>query len=190
MAQYLPPTLEQARTACNIIVTDDLHRRQYSERFREASPETAAKWRRFYQELEEAYPPFVLKSAARQAALTSYDWSVLPAGGELRIYALSKVKASPCDANRAAVILSPTSGQQHAHLAHVPALSKRTDMHGATPYLLCEDTRPLGPSQSIHDDIRREGNGRWSHWGEWVYFSTSDNTLPATNGRSYYLVLP
>lgn len=186
MARYLPPTLEQAGAACNVIVTNDWHRQLYSERFQEASPETAAKWRRFYQQLEETYPPFVLKSAARQAVLKSYDL----AGRELRIYALSKVKASPCDANRAAVILSPTSRQRHAHLAHVPAPSKQTDMNGTTPYLLCEDTRPLGPSQSIHDDIRREGNGRWSHWGEWVYFSTSDNTLPATNGRSYYMVLP
>ena len=185
MARYLPPTLEQARAACNVIVTHDWHG-QYSERFREASTETAAKWRRFYQELEETYPPVVLKSAAPQAVLTS----PVPAGRELRIYALSKVKASPCDPNRAAVILSPTGRERHAHLAHVPGLSKRTDMHGTTPYLLCEDTRPLGPSQSIHDDIRREGNGRWSHWGEWVYFSKSDNTLPATNRRSYYLVLP
>jgi hypothetical protein len=182
MARYLPPTLEQARAACNVIVANDWHRQLHSERFQAVSPETAAKWRHFYHELEETYPPFVLKSAppAGSAGATR----------ELRIYALSKVEASPCDANRAAVILSPTSRQRQAHLAHVPALSKQTDMNGTTPYLLCEDTRPLGPSQSILDDIRREGNGRWSHWGEWVFFATSDNTIPAANGRNYYLILP
>ena len=87
MARYLPPTLEQARAECNVIVTNDWHRQLYSKRFQVASPETAAKWRRFYHELEETYPPIVLKSPAPAGSAG--------AARELRIYALSKVKASP-----------------------------------------------------------------------------------------------
>jgi len=51
---------------------------------------------------------------------------------------------------------------------------------------LFEGTRPLGPAHSLHADIRTRGGGRYSHWGNALYFSTSDNSDPRTNGRSYY----
>lgn len=43
----------------------------------------------------------------------------------------------------------------------------------------------LGPAHSRHDDIATKGQGRFSHWGENLYFSASDNSNPLTNGRSY-----
>jgi len=51
---------------------------------------------------------------------------------------------------------------------------------------VCEDDIKLrGPSNSYHDDIRRFGCGMFSHWGKELYFSSSDNTDPKKNGRSY-----
>ena len=43
----------------------------------------------------------------------------------------------------------------------------------------------LNPAHSPHADIRNIGRGRFSHWGNELYFSASDNTNPKTNGRSY-----
>ena len=54
---------------------------------------------------------------------------------------------------------------------------------------LLEDGQPLGPAHSLHADIRKKGAGRYSHW-DWnksLYFSTSDNTDPRFNGRTYEL---
>lgn len=50
---------------------------------------------------------------------------------------------------------------------------------------LTEDGVPLSGPHSIHDDIRTLGQGRFSHWHGTLYFSTSDNTDPRTNGRVY-----
>jgi predicted O-methyltransferase YrrM len=63
---------------------------------------------------------------------------------------------------------------------------------------LLEDGRPLLPHAS-HDEIRAIGRGTFSHWqspfgidaaGNYVsnlYFSTSDNTDPSSNGRLYQI---
>jgi hypothetical protein len=52
-----------------------------------------------------------------------------------------------------------------------------------------EDGKELGPGESKHVDIREKGLGAYSHWkgtGNYViYFSTSDNSDPNTNGRTY-----
>ncbi len=56
--------------------------------------------------------------------------------------------------------------------------------------ILREDDLVLGPSQAFHDQIREQGRGTYSIWNEQIYFSTSDNTDPRTNGRSYYLEVP
>ena len=48
-----------------------------------------------------------------------------------------------------------------------------------------EDGIPLGPAHSGHADIREFGRGRFSHWGDVLYFSSSDNSDPLTNQRSY-----
>jgi pectate lyase len=47
----------------------------------------------------------------------------------------------------------------------------------------------LGPAHSVHTDIRDLGKGRFSHWGTGLYFSTSDNSSPLTNGRKYTYTL-
>lgn len=53
--------------------------------------------------------------------------------------------------------------------------------------LAFEDDRPLGPPHSLHESVRTRGAGRFSHWNETLYLSTSDNSSPAENGRRYTL---
>ncbi len=54
-----------------------------------------------------------------------------------------------------------------------------------------EDGTPLtGPANSLHDDIRIFGLGRYSFWHDAVYFSASDNSDPRINGRKYELWSP
>ena len=50
---------------------------------------------------------------------------------------------------------------------------------------LLEDGRPLDGPHTIHDDIRRLGHGRFSHWNADVLFAASDNSDPNRNGRRY-----
>jgi SAM-dependent methyltransferase len=59
-----------------------------------------------------------------------------------------------------------------------------------SPVVVTEDGVLLGPGHAQHFAIRNQGNGRFSHWNEAVYFSTSDNTDPNVNGRSYAIAIP
>jgi hypothetical protein len=51
--------------------------------------------------------------------------------------------------------------------------------------MLFEDKQALGPAHSGHDDIKTQGQGAFSHWWTTIYFSTSDNSDPRSNGRTY-----
>jgi hypothetical protein len=53
--------------------------------------------------------------------------------------------------------------------------------------LVLEDGKPLGAPHSLHEDIRKLGGGRYSHWGDTVIISSSDGTDPRSNGRKYSL---
>jgi len=55
---------------------------------------------------------------------------------------------------------------------------------------LFEDDRRLGPAHADHEMIRRGGRGRYSHWQDSLFFSTSDGSDPNTNGRRYVAVVP
>jgi hypothetical protein len=50
---------------------------------------------------------------------------------------------------------------------------------------LFENGIPLGPEDASHELIRNSGQGAYSHWGKTLYFSSSDNSDPRTNGRDY-----
>jgi SAM-dependent methyltransferase len=54
--------------------------------------------------------------------------------------------------------------------------------------LLIEDGKPLFSRHTLHDEIRRFGMGRYSHWCDGLIFSTSDNSDPNTNKRRYGIV--
>ncbi len=51
---------------------------------------------------------------------------------------------------------------------------------------LYEDERPLGPAHVEHKNIRSKGGGAYSHWGERLNFSTSDNSDLFSNERHYW----
>jgi hypothetical protein len=55
-------------------------------------------------------------------------------------------------------------------------------------YLLTEAGDVIGEPHSLHSDIRENGGGLWSHWGQCIYFSSSDGSDPRLNGREYALV--
>jgi pectate lyase len=72
----------------------------------------------------------------------------------------------------------------HCWRAGLPA-RLLSDKEAASALRLYEDGVPLGPAHCLHAEIRGEGRGRYSHWGAELYFSTSDNSDPRTNGRRY-----
>ena len=48
-----------------------------------------------------------------------------------------------------------------------------------------EDGEWLAFANAPHEAIAQVGEGRYSFWGDTLYFSTSDNSDPNTNGRQY-----
>ena len=60
-----------------------------------------------------------------------------------------------------------------------------SDAEGASRIAVYENGTPLPHARALHDDIRRLGSGRYSHWGSNLFFSTTDNSDPRTNGRTY-----
>ena len=65
-----------------------------------------------------------------------------------------------------------------------------------SPVILYEGLSPLGPGKSYIRDVLGIGRGRFtfvkakSDPRSLLFFSTSDNSDPNTNGRKYWLVLP
>ena len=70
---------------------------------------------------------------------------------------------------------------------HWPLLLKAdtNDAPTASNLSLYEDKVLLGPRHMVHDAIKYKGNGRYSHWYDNLYFSSSDNSNPKNNGRTY-----
>lgn len=56
--------------------------------------------------------------------------------------------------------------------------------------LLLEDGTPIGPRTDLHEAIARLGGGRFSLWGNRVYFSSSDGSNCRRNRRKYTLWIP
>ena len=61
---------------------------------------------------------------------------------------------------------------------------------GISPALIYENGVPLAWPNSSHQEIWEKGNGRYSVWNGSLYFSTSDNSDPRTNGRIYEIEWP
>lgn len=82
--------------------------------------------------------------------------------------------------------------QSRCFTVWIPQFAEGDDSSGeATSKVeVLEDDAPLGPAHSLHDDIRRKGAGRFSHWGNKLYFSSSDDTDPRTSGRRYVVAGP
>jgi hypothetical protein len=74
----------------------------------------------------------------------------------------------------------------HSYYWNLPELTSISDDAGPTsPLVLCEDGKLLGPAHTGLEEIGKAGLGRFSHAGPGVTLSTSDNSDPNTNGRSY-----
>jgi hypothetical protein len=69
----------------------------------------------------------------------------------------------------------------NAFITRLPSLGKLSGLQ------LYEDGVRLQPGDALHDEIRKNGAGAYSICGNYLYFSTSDNTDPASNGRRYVL---
>ncbi|SMD15950.1 hypothetical protein [Rhizobium sp. RU36D] len=77
------------------------------------------------------------------------------------------------------------------YLAPIPVqenvfITYKDEANGALNRLiLMENGRALGPAATSHDVIRKEGQGRFSHWQGHVWFSTVDGSNPKTNSYTY-----
>ncbi len=77
--------------------------------------------------------------------------------------------------------------KEHGHCWTVPLLLDGDDVTdpSRSALALYENGRELGPPHTNHGEIRTLGGGRYSHWEQVLYFSTSDNSDPRSNGRVY-----
>jgi predicted O-methyltransferase YrrM len=87
---------------------------------------------------------------------------------------------------------SPNEG--HCWTAHLPGLGHLADSPEnpqRSPLMLYENGVLFLEPHVPHQYIRTEGGGLFSHWQDFLFFSTSDNSDPNTNGRRYsYTVSP
>ncbi len=72
----------------------------------------------------------------------------------------------------------------HCYLCEVDP-APLSDAEGHSRLTVYEDDVALAQGHAMHDAIREEGEGQYSHWGSRIFFSTSDNTDPRENGRQY-----
>jgi len=80
-----------------------------------------------------------------------------------------------------------------SYYANMPDIARISDDPGhleRSPIVICEENRMIGPAHAIHGEILRWGRGRFSHWGDDLVFSASDNSDPNANGRSYLVIRP
>lgn len=82
--------------------------------------------------------------------------------------------------------------QGHCVRTTLPSWAGRGD-HMAAPMAsvlrLFENGEEIGPGHSLHDTIRSLGGGRYSHWEGTLFFSASDGSDPARNGRFYQALI-
>ncbi len=73
-----------------------------------------------------------------------------------------------------------------------PITRFETDSVSATTaslLMLLEDGRPAGQPHALHENIRSQAAGNYSHWGDNLYFSATDCSDPRTNGRAYEVTM-
>lgn len=74
------------------------------------------------------------------------------------------------------------------YTARIPLLTPNERDDRVTGLRLFEDEIELTQSARPHAEIRELGDGRFSHWGPTLYFSSTDGSDPISNGRRYTVV--
>ena len=80
----------------------------------------------------------------------------------------------------------------HMWQTSVPDLQSLSDRVGddrRSTVFVFEDGRQLPHPHAIHDDIEKHGQGRFSHWGELIYFSSSDQSDPNSGKHGYCMMV-
>jgi hypothetical protein len=90
--------------------------------------------------------------------------------------------------------LQPPFHRTRGHMwqKSVPYLEGLADRIGddrRSTVFVFEDGRQLPLPHTTHDDIDRYGQGRFSHWGQAIYFSSSDQSDPNDGRHSYCLLV-
>ncbi len=96
----------------------------------------------------------------------------------------------------------PYAGLQRVEILHafhhcegfmysVPVLVKgdTSEEPSKSKLVFFEDGEPLRRAHERHSTISGTGRGVYSHWERDIYFSTSDNSDPNSNGRTYSYVI-
>jgi hypothetical protein len=120
----------------------------------------------------------------RESTLTAREQQLLQL---LRAYAAIGKRAL----NRRVLRAPFARDGEHGWVVGLPDLAPGADneeLPTRSILMLFENENPLGPAHSLHNDIRNKGGGRFSHWNDALYFSTSDGSDPNTNGRTYTIV--
>jgi hypothetical protein len=87
--------------------------------------------------------------------------------------------------------MSPEQGQAFCYWAPLLVGDGDTpDQPERSTFMLLEDGEVIGTPHTLHSDIREKGHGLWSHWGQNIFFSSSDGTDPRQNGREYAVMKP
>lgn len=105
----------------------------------------------------------------------------------------------PNVAGKKVLLLRPYKGFNDSDMAVIATdrtfadLADTADDDDRSTIVIYENDQRLGPGHSVHLDVGKLGEGRFSHWRfnySMFLFSSSDNTDPRTNGRSYWAVKP
>ena len=97
----------------------------------------------------------------------------------------------PCPPGERFALTKPFEKNKNTYSAPAPSLAAVADAPGAitrSKFVVCEDNFLLDPSHSDLNEIATKGGGRFSHWMGSFQFSTSDNSNPNINGKTYSAV--
>jgi hypothetical protein len=187
MARFEPPTLQELEAACDFVALNGFHVGRYNYQIRVVAAAVEERWLQFFRDLKAKYPPQEF-SADDPANL----WKWVHIHDLNRVSTASMPSCDPADRRRQQLAGPFKHDSGDLYMVEVPQLEDVSDSISdgqRSPLLLCEDSKLLTQAHAIHDEIRRLGGGRYSHWGRWLYLSTSDGTDPNTNGRQYGVIL-
>ena len=117
--------------------------------------------------------------------------------GETKPGALQKENLDICDNNTADIerlTLSPPFIQNgtvgwNSFIPELVSQASNNNFPNRSKFTLCENGEELKNKNAPHATVTETGKGNYSHWNEYLYFSTSDNSDPNRNEKKYELVI-